>query len=323
MKARVLVIGSGVSGLTSALRLREEGFDAHIVAKDLALETTSSVAAALWYPYRAYPLDRVVAWGMESLERFREFARDRASGITDVPLQELLTDEGSDPGWRRDLPDFRILRRDELPPGYRSGFSATVPVIETPVYLPWLEARFRSAGGRITPRTIDNLVDAAAGVDLVVNCSGLGARTLCGDTSLHPIRGQLVRTEKGDVARATVDEEGPGDATYIVPRSHDCILGSTSGVNDWRTETDPHETEEILARCRRLDPRVAELEVLDVRVGLRPGRPAVRLEIERMPHGAVIHNYGHGGSGVTLSWGCANEVVRLAEACITHQSGRQ
>jgi D-amino-acid oxidase len=43
------------------------------------------------------------------------------------------------------------------------------------------------------------------------------------------------------------------------------------------------------------------------RVGLRPVRPAVRLERE----GRVIHCYGQGGAGVTLSWGCAEEVREL------------
>jgi D-amino-acid oxidase len=50
--------------------------------------------------------------------------------------------------------------------------------------------------------------------------------------------------------------------------------------------------------------------VLAHRVGLRPVRPQVRLETQAVPGGRhVVHNYGHGGAGVTLSWGCALAVA--------------
>ncbi len=82
-----------------------------------------------------------------------------------------------------------------------------------------------------------------------------------------------------------------------------------------RSKPDPAITQRILADGAQLDGRVAELDVLDVRVGLRPGRPSVRVEREQLADGRpVVHNYGHDGAGFILSWGCAQEVVDLATA---------
>jgi D-amino-acid oxidase len=100
--------------------------------------------------------------------------------------------------------------------------------------------------------------------------------------------------------------------TYVIPRSHDCILGGTAEDGEWSTEPDPRTAAAILERCAALEPRLAEAEVLEHKVGLRPGRKEIRLEREDVAHGPPrIHNYGHGGSGVTLSWGCAEETLRL------------
>lgn len=69
--------------------------------------------------------------------------------------------------------------------------------------------------------------------------------------------------------------------------------------------------ERILQRCRRIQPRLAEAAVIETITGLRPDRPSVRVEAEPIGRALCIHNYGHGGDGVTLSWGCAREVVNL------------
>ena len=76
---------------------------------------------------------------------------------------------------------------------------------------------------------------------------------------------------------------------------------------------DAATTARILADAVRLEPRLAGAEVRTVQVGLRPGRPWVRVATERINGGWVVHNYGHGGSGYTLSWGCAAEVLRLVD----------
>ena len=52
---RVIVVGAGVIGLSCAVRLLEAGHRVDVLARDLPRETTSAVAAAIWYPYRAWP----------------------------------------------------------------------------------------------------------------------------------------------------------------------------------------------------------------------------------------------------------------------------
>jgi D-amino-acid oxidase len=149
-------------------------------------------------------------------------------------------------------------------------------------------------------------------VDAVVSCPGLGARELAGDTAVYPVRGQLVRVANLGVAMSVRDEHHPAGRAYVHPRSGDCILGGTLDEHQWDTTPDPATARSILARCADIVPEVAGAEVIETVAGLRPGRPAVRLE-EDAPAGStrVVHNYGHGGAGITLSWGCAGEVVQL------------
>jgi len=104
-----------------------------------------------------------------------------------------------------------------------------------------------------------------------------------------------------------VDEHGPRGMTYVVPRAADIVVGGTADVGREDDESDPLEAERVLARAVLLEPRLSGARVLGHRAGLRPGRPTVRLERE----GRVVHCYGHGGAGVTLSWGCAADVVPL------------
>ena len=134
---------------------------------------------------------------------------------------------------------------------------------------------------------------------------------------MSPIRGQILRVANPGLERFLLDEENPEGVTYVVPRSADCILGGTAEEGDWNTRPDPRTAEAILRRCASLEPRLAGVEVLEHKVGLRPGRPEVRLELETLPGGApCIHNYGHGGAGITLSWGCAEEAVGLVREAL-------
>lgn len=183
-----------------------------------------------------------------------------------------------------------------------------------PVYLHWLVSDVARNGGLIERRRVASLEEASAVAPVVVNCTGLGARTLCGDELLHPIRGQVVRIANPGLSRFIVDVDAPGGATYVIPRGNDCVLGGTAEEHAWSVAPDPATAADILTRCGRLEPRTIGATVLEHRVGLRPGRSSVRLELERAGDSVIVHNYGHGGAGVTVAWGCAEEVVRLAGA---------
>jgi D-amino-acid oxidase len=219
-----------------------------------------------------------------------------------------------EPWWRDAVPSYRRATAAELPTGYRDGYLFEAPVIEMPVYLGYLMRRFETLGGRIDVRELRSLGEALARHDSVVNCAGLGARELAGDSTMMPIRGQVVRVAQVGIERFLLDDYGPGGVTYIVPRANDCILGGTADEGHEDTTPDPATADAIIARCVALEPRLRDAAILEHKVGLRPGRPTVRLEAERPAHGKLlVHNYGHGGAGVTLSWGCAAEVVGLVK----------
>lgn len=311
----VVVIGCGVVGLSTAILLRESGLDVLIRTAATPTATTSAVAAALWLPYKAYPEDRVLAWGKRAYEVFEGLTRNsKESGARMREGLELWREPVPDPWWASAVPDVRRCREDELPPGFRDGHVFSVPVIEMPVYLRYLAERFVAGGGRIEERAVTSLQEATGDARVVVNCAGLGARELAGDPSMSPIRGQILRVANPGLKRFVLDEENPEGVTYVVPRLNDCVLGGTADEGDWNTDPNPETAAAILRRCVALEPRLVGAEILEHKVGLRPGRPEVRLGLETLADGTpCVHNYGHGGSGVTLSWGCAEEAAALVE----------
>jgi len=309
-----LVIGAGVIGLTAAVRLREVGWRVRIRAAEPPERTTSAVAAAMWYPYRVGPEALVKEWGERSYGVFRMLAADAGTGVRMTHGIELLP-PGADPSivpeWAAHIPDFRTARVDEVPAG-RVGWAFTVPVADTAAYLRWLAARFAEHGGRVEIARVDSIADVAGEFPLVVNCSGLGARELVGDGQMRAVRGQVVRVENPSLRAFWLDEYDPAGLLYVIPRGADCVLGGTADEGEEGTAPDAAVAEAIVRRCAAAVPALAGARVLEHRVGLRPWRPEVRLEMETIGGAAVIHNYGHGGAGVTLSWGCADRVVALA-----------
>jgi D-amino-acid oxidase len=320
VRADVTVVGCGVIGLTAAVLMRESDLDVRVVTAALPLDTTSSVAAALWYPYRAYPEERVLSWGKRTFEVFEDLASVSESGVRMSEGVELWHESVPDPWWASAIPRrVRRCAKDDLPPGYRDGHVFVAPVVEMPVYLGYLLDRFIKAGGHVEHHAIPSLEEAGEG-GVVVNCSGLGARELVGDGSMKPIRGQIVRVRNPGLERFMLDEGNPEGVTYVVPRSGDCILGGTAEEGEWDTEPEPEIAAGILRRCAALEPRLMRAEVLEHKVGLRPGRPEIRLEREDATSGPPrVHNYGHGGSGITLSWGCAEETLRLVRQALEEQ----
>lgn len=308
-----IVVGAGVSGLTTAVRLGEAGFKVRVVARDRTPGTTSDVAAAVWYPFRCGPRERALGWSRRAFRAFGELAKDPAAGVEMVEGIDLTAGDGVP--WWRDAVDFaRPAESSELPEGHRSGLVFTAPVARMPVFLAWLEARVTALGGAIETRSVTNLPSLLLEASLVVNCTGLGARELVRDDDLHPIRGQIVRVAPGRAPRFVQAGGGAEPLVYVIPRPDCTVLGGTEDVGRWDLDVDPATAEAIVRRCRDVVPALAGAEVLSHAVGLRPGRSEVRLETVKLPGGVIVHNYGHGGGGMTLSWGCADEVVRRAAA---------
>jgi D-amino-acid oxidase len=313
---RITVLGAGMSGLSCAVTLLEAGHRVRVVAAEPSEATTSALAAAVWFPTHVGPAERVLHWGAAT---FAALAAQAAAGIPGVVMRQSLAlyrEPPGEPGWAAAVGGARPAAPDELPPGYRHGLRFAVPLAEMPRYLPWLVERVGRLGGRLVRRRVRSLAELATDTDVVVNCAGLAARELAGDPSVYPVRGRIVRVANPGLTISVRDEGHPGGRAYVHPRAGDCILGGTLDEGEWDTAVDPEAGAAIVERCRDLVPALAGAKVIEQVVGLRPGRPTVRLE-EDEPLGngvRLVHNYGHGGSGITLSWGCAAEVAALVAA---------
>jgi D-amino-acid oxidase len=321
MAAMVIVVGAGVVGLTCALRLARAGHDVRVVARERTSATTSSVAAAMWFPYRAFPFDRVLGWARAGYEEFVRLALDEpGAGVVVRSGVELQRHDGPEPWWAGAVPD--LARVADVPDGFAFGWRFRTPIVDMSRYLPWLEARLAERGIEPEPADLADLaVVAAVGPatgGVVVNCAGLGARELVPDPAVTPVRGQVVLVEQAGIDEWMVEDTEGHPLTYVVPRIDDVVLGGTAEEGVASTDVVPGTAEEIVRRATTLVPALAGARVIGHKVGLRPARPTVRLDVEtlggeggRRPRRAVVHCYGHGGAGVTLSWGCAAEVVDL------------
>lgn len=307
----MIVVGGGVIGLTTAVVLAEGGRRVRVWARDPVGRTTSAVAGGLWWPYRIEPEALAGAWSLGSFAVYEELAaRPDETGVRmveGVQGETRLDDLGP---WAAQVPGLRAATADEYT---GTGLWARLPLIDMPVYLRWLRERLLAAGGTVEERVVRDLAEAGAKAPVVVNCTGLGARDLVPDRAVRPVRGQLVVVENPGIRTwLTSVDHTSAKSTYFMPQPGGLILGGTADEDDWSLTPDPRVAEEIIGRCAALRPEIAGARVLDHRVGLRPTRTAVRLEREVLPGGRVlVHNYGHGGAGVTVAWGCAREAAEL------------
>jgi len=313
----VIVVGSGVIGLTTALVLAESGRRVRIWTRDPAERTTSAVAGALWWPYAIEPQALAREWALRSLSVYEELAE--RPGETGVRLVEgvmggaLPAEQG--PWAAARLPGLRASMAEEYT---GTGLWARLPLIDMPAHLSWLRSRFLRAGGTVEEHTVTDLAEARAEAGVVVNCTGLGARELVADPEVRPVRGQLVIVENPGIRTWLVaTDAAAGTTTYLFPQPGRLVLGGTTDADAWSLTPDPSVAAEIVERCAVLRPEVAGARVLGHRVGLRPVRSAVRLERDAPAGGGsgaggvLVHNYGHGGAGVTVAWGCAAAVPGL------------
>lgn len=314
----VVVVGSGVSGLSCAFELARAGLSVEVVARSVPPSTTSNVAAAFWYPYFAFPRRRVLSWAARSWQRFAALASDRTSGVRMAQALEVVRDSPpTKPWWHDAAAEVGPAPADWLPPGVEAGWRFVAPVVDTRRYLPWLVAAVADLGVRTVRCEVKGLAALGERAPIVVDCAGLGAQTLVPDATVQAVRGQIVLVQNPGLSRVVVDEHDPATVTYIVPRGDDCVLGGTTDPGDSDRRTRPSDRDAVLARCVALEPRLANVRILADVVGLRPGRECVRLEVEHTSDNGttVLHNYGHGGAGVTLSWGCAEEIAQLVTQC--------
>lgn len=297
---RVTIVGAGVSGLTTALELASAGYDVSITASLVGKNTTSGAAGALWMPYRIAPTRENKALAARTRTRLSGIAAtDSTAGVDVLSLQVTLPDEVA-PWWG--TPDGRFGNDLSTPVWHEK-----VPRCDPNVYLAWLERR---SGCRIECRRVATFDDLDG--DIVVNCAGLGARKLAVDETLTGSLGQVALLDPGGFSLDTIvlDERDPGAIFYVIPRRDSVVVGGCSIETPLEEppEANPKLREEMLSR---LESRgYGRGTIVGDGVGIRPMRDAIRLE--RV--GRVVHNYGHGGSGYTVSWGCAERVREIVDA---------
>jgi D-amino-acid oxidase len=326
----VLVIGAGVCGLSAAIVLTDAGYRVEVYAADPPHRTTSAAAGALWGPHLVGADDRIGPWAEQTQRRFRDLATEPAAGISEMAGLvcspggsghdgSVNAGSGQD-GADQEPPAFTTgagpaVRCDpaDLPAGFSIGWRYAAPVVDMPRYLDYLLTELLDRGGHLTLGTpLRDLDDARERSDapVIVNCAGIGARDLVPDAELTPVRGQVVVAANPGLTEFFVGErEDPSEVTYIFPHGPFVVLGGTQQRGAASLRPDPAIADRIIAHCVAAEPRLAHAPVLAHRVGLRPVRAGVRLETQAISGGRhLVHNYGHGGAGVTLSWGCAQDV---------------
>lgn len=281
----------------------------HVIAEEVP-GVTSLAAGAMWGPYLVEPKDKVDQWGQRSLEIFRELAEDPSTGVRLTSGIEASRTAEAPPDWATTLPDFRPCELAELPTGFSAGYRFTVPLIDMPTYFDYLLRRLDAAGGTVERRRLAALADAGP-APVIVNCAGLGAKDLVPDpdpsaasTSLSP--------NPGLTEFFSEDTGFSRDLLCFYPHGDTVVLGGTAIDGEGDLGPDDTVAANIRARCTEVEPRLAAVRVLEHRIGVRPTRSMVRVEVEQSEDATVVlHNYGHGGAGVTLSWGCAEETASL------------
>lgn len=306
-----VVVGAGVIGLTVGVCLAEQGLRVQVYARDMPASTTSAVASAMVGP--SFSPGTAGEWERDGITTFTDLADVDGTGVT-VRSGRLAGRRTSEP-----LPGLETCPAEEWPEGFTMAARATLPIVDMGVYLDYLGRRLTDAGGYIEQRAVASLDEVAGEAPLLANCTGLGARELVGDPTVRPVRGQQVVVTNPGVDEFFLSSPYEPEWTAYWPHPGHVVLGGSQGEDDENTEPDPELAESILSRCRAVEPRLHDAEVIGHQVGLRPARPSVRLEVEQIGDSRRVHDYGHGGVGVTLSWGTAREAAALllADFCTT------
>jgi D-amino-acid oxidase len=328
LDADVLVLGAGVIGLSTAICLAEAGANVAVAAADPPERTTSVAAGAIWGPHLVGMDDRVERWAGVTLDWLAKLSQPELGANELAGIVHSATGIAASRDHDGPPPEFAVTASDlspcapgEVPPGYASAWRLTATTVAMPGYLGYLAGRLRRAGGKsafgLRIGTLSDASRLAPSARVIVNCTGCGARDLVPDPDVVAVRGQVVVTANPGITEFFVGTSSePDDLTYLFPHGDVVVLGGTEQRGNWSLEADPGTAARIVSACAAIEPALRTAPVLEHRVGLRPARPQVRLEAEQIGEVTIVHNYGHGGAGVTLSWGCAQDAAELVLAAL-------
>ncbi|XP_013419826.1 D-aspartate oxidase [Lingula anatina] len=320
---KIAVVGAGILGLSSAVQIQAAVPNARVtvIADKFAKNTTSDGAAGVFRPtldlIKADP-ELVRQWSQDGWDFYSSVAKSSDSaeaGIHLISGFQVFNQPRERPIYHDIVYHFRDMTPQELqhiPGNFRYGWFCTTLCIESRWFLPWLMRKFRLNGGQVEHRTLHSLAELADTYDLVVNCSGLRAKTLVNDHKMYPARGQMLRVEAPWQTHFIYDlDSGP----YIIPCAGNVVVGGQRQVGNFNPEKDPKDTQNLWEWGTQLSPSLKSAKLLWEWVGLRPHRDPPRVEMELLKLGSrllkVIHNYGQGANGITLGWGCSKHATRL------------
>ncbi|GAB1599395.1 D-amino-acid oxidase-like [Argonauta hians] len=322
MNKKICVLGAGIIGLYSAVRILEDIPNANVtvIADKFSPNTTTDVAAGFWRPYKMGSTNPALIkrWGQETFDYLVNLHESPLAGKLGINLASgyWLTPQEKDPIWTETVFNLRDLspKENKLFPGHTNNKHFTSIIVCGCVYMKWLMDRFISLGGKVKSKKITSLSEVMKEFDVVVNCCGLGNFELSNDNKMNPIRGQVLRVNAPWIKHFYfVDDDNK--PLYIFPLKDFVILGGTAQMGNWDTRPNESDTKRILDDCTKLVPSLKDVEILDTKVGLRPYREQTRLDQNfvmfegRLVH--IINNYGHGGCGLTTFVGCAKDVVEF------------
>lgn len=273
----VAVLGAGAIGLTTAIAIAETGASVTIFARELPMESSSARASGVWSPSSRVGLGAAVDAGFparwEALAR-RSYARHltyvgRAgapveftprfyvrSKTREAPLADPPAEGGDflhlDRRLRGMTPPWTERNGSPFPTdaGVRGGLVMTFNIAE---YTRQMMDDFLAMGGRIERAEIASTADLARlPGDVVVNCAGYDAKTLVGDASLVPVRGQIAW-----MAPQTDRLYGIFHRNVMALSRRDGLLIQETGGNDCYGLGDDDETpdrDEFLAAHAKVAP---------------------------------------------------------------------
>ncbi|MCD2195490.1 FAD-binding oxidoreductase [Actinomycetospora endophytica] len=311
--ADVVVLGAGIAGLTSALTLAEAGHRVRVWSADDPTATTSAHAGGVWKPTYQAPLAGSLARAARSLEEYLRLAALPGTGVRMVDSVTVgeVPDRDALPAQLRLLPALSPEPPAELPAGFDRGLRHRSPIVDLPRHVGWLVDRLTELGGKVETRHVESVDEPLGQADVVVVAAGLGSRELADDPTVRPLFSQYVVTDNPGITQLLVEISDSRRWTSIIPHDDRVHLGGVRVPGRTDATPDREEAREILHRCREAEPRLRDARVLRIDTGILPSRPTTRVEAEHRGDGLVVHNYGHGGSGLSLCWGTAHEVVRL------------
>ena len=252
----VAVIGCGAIGLTTALLLQRAGFRVTIHAKDFPPNVRSTNATGVWTPNSRICLESGATpefkarWERMCRESFRIYQSllalpdDPVEWIDTYFLEDLRARTEAAPApdprppfaehLQRELtpdlvPRFVTLSPGEHPFAGRQAQRRSGMMFNIGPYTKLLLDEFLERGGRLETREFHTLADVRhLGEPVIVNCTGYGARDLCNDKTVIPVRGQLAHL----IPQPDVHYGLYYDGVSFVPRRDGLIVQQT-GSNDY------------------------------------------------------------------------------------------